>query len=134
MKTKNVILTIVITLFMALLAGCDDSYDSSSNNDSLVQKETTPVTISIEEAYAIAKSKVPNAIHNNYFMKNATNYKITDYEYLGNDSSDSTYEFEFFGLWYEFDKYDDLINDGKFRVRIDVDFNGKIRYYDGWTN
>lgn len=133
MKIIKFFQTIVITLFIALFTGCNRSSDSSSNNTSLesslptkttVQKETEPVTISFDEAFALAESQVPSAIKENSFMKNATNYKITDYEYLGINNNvvthEDEYKFIFYGLWYEINMYDELIDDGKFKATIYV--------------
>lgn len=104
--------------------GTSEESDTKKNDYSVA--ETKKKQISMSEAYEIAEAYVPQAVLNSAMLKKATNYKVTNYEYLGSD--EDSYNFKFYGKWYQFDNYDNLKDEGKFYAEIDVPFNGKITF------
>lgn len=98
-----------------------------------MQDKTEPTTISKQEAYNLAEAYVPQSILNSAMMSNATNYNITDYEYIGinqNSTFDNIehYDFKFYGTWSELDHYGKLADNGKFYVTIEVPIDGSYFY------
>ena len=117
--------------------GGDDGYIEESSSEIVTTRKAEPVVtepkkISESEAYTLAEAYVPSAILDNYFLRDATGYKITDYDYEGTHY-DNIFEreehcFKFYGKYAQEDKYGDYVDSGYFYANIYVPVNEDEKY------
>ncbi|MBP3762017.1 MAG: hypothetical protein J6I55_11205 [Ruminococcus sp.] len=135
------LISIALALFMCVgfsSCGGDDGYIEESSSEIVTTRKaesvvTEPEKMSKSKAYELAEAYVPLAMLDSPFLEDATNYKITNYEYEGIENKYISGEyvvdsggkrdchcFKFYGMYTEEDNYGDLLDYGYFYVNVYV--------------